>query len=158
MGKIIFVRRFISGFSEIIHPLQNMIKKDANFSWGNNEKESFKRIIESIYEAPSLLSPNFSKDFILYTFASDISYVVALTQCNHQNHEVPISFMSSNFKGAELNYHEVDKKEFVVLTQRKQQNHEVPISFMSSNFKGDELNYHEFDKKAFVIFRIVKTN
>ena len=114
LGKNIFVRIFIPSFFEIIHPLQNMLKKDANFSWGNNEKESFKRIIEAIFEAPSLVSPDFNKNFKLHTFASDISYVVVLTQRNQQNHEVPISFMSSNFKGAKLNYHEVDRKSFVV--------------------------------------------
>ena len=101
-------------FSEIIRPLQKMIKKDVIFNWGQTEKESFQRILEAISEAPSLLSPNFNKDFILYTFASDISYATVLTQLNQQNNEVPISFMSSNFKGAELNYHEVDKQAFAI--------------------------------------------
>ena len=91
-----------------------MINNDVSFSWGINEKVSFKIILEVIYEAPTLLIPYFSNDFILHTFASDISYVVVLTQHNQQNHEVPISFMSSNFKGAELNYHEVDKQVFAV--------------------------------------------
>ena len=91
-----------------------MIKKDAIFNLGQNEKESFHKILEAISEAPSLLSPHFSKDFILYTFASNISYAPVLTQLNQQNNEVPISFMSSNFKGAELNYHEVDKQAFSV--------------------------------------------
>ena len=50
----------------------------------------------------------------MYTFASDISYAAVLTQLNQQNNEVPISFMSSNFKGAALNYHEVDKKAFAI--------------------------------------------
>ena len=61
-----------------------------------------------------ILSTDFIKDFILYTFASDISYATILTQLNQQNSEVPISFMSSNFKGAELNYHEVDKQAFAI--------------------------------------------
>ena len=91
-----------------------MIKKDAIFNWGQTEKESFQKILEAISEAPSLLSPDFNKYFILYTFASDISYAAVLTQLNQQNNEVPISFMSSNFKGAELNYHEVDKQAFAV--------------------------------------------
>ena len=86
-----------------------MIKKDAIFNRGQTEKESFHRILEAISEAPSLLIPDFNKDFILYTFAFDISYATVLTQLNQQNSEVPISFMSSNFKGDELNYHEVDK-------------------------------------------------
>ena len=55
------------------------------------------------------MSSDFRKDFILYNFAFDISYAAILTQKNRQEDEVPISFMSSNLKGAELNYHEVDK-------------------------------------------------
>ena len=60
------------------------------------------------------MSLDFNKYFILYTFASNISYAAVLTQLNQQNNEVPISFMSSNFKGAELNYHEVDKQAFSI--------------------------------------------
>ena len=51
---------------------------------------------------------------MVYTFASNISYATVLTQLNQQNNEVPIFFMSSNFKGAELNYHEVDKQAFSI--------------------------------------------
>ena len=82
LGKIKFVRRFVPSFSELIRPLQKMIKKDAIFNWGQTEKEYFQRILEAISEAPSLLSPDFNKDFILYTFASDISYATVLTQLN----------------------------------------------------------------------------
>ena len=65
------------------------------------------------------MSPDFNKDFILYTFASDISYATVLTQLNQQNSEVPISFMSSKFKGVELNYHEVDKQAFAIFKSVK---------------------------------------
>ena len=82
MGKINFARRFVPSFFEIVHPLQNMIKKDNSFSWGDKENDSFIRIRESIAEAPTLVSPDFRKDLILYTFASNISYVAVLTQKN----------------------------------------------------------------------------
>ena len=59
-----------------------MIKKDNSFSWGDRDKQYFIRIRESIAEAPVLVSPDFRKYFILYTFASDISYAVVLTQKN----------------------------------------------------------------------------
>ena len=59
-----------------------MIKKDSSFSWGDRARDSFIRIREAIAEAPTLVSPDFKKDFILYTFASDISYVAVLTQKN----------------------------------------------------------------------------
>jgi hypothetical protein len=60
------------------------------------------------------MSPDFSKDFTLYTFTSDRSYVVVLTQKNDDNNEIPISFMSYAFKGAELKYPTVDQQDFVV--------------------------------------------
>ena len=65
------------------------------------------------------MSPDFKKYFILYTFSSDISYATILTQKNRQGGEVPISFMSSNLKGAELNYHKVDKQDFSVFKALK---------------------------------------
>ena len=82
MGNINFMRRFVPSFSEIVLPLQNMIKKDSTFSWGDKEKELFIRIREAIAEAPALVSRDFRKDFILYTFAFDISYTAVLTQKN----------------------------------------------------------------------------
>ena len=50
----------------------------------------------------------------MYTIASDSSYAAVLTQINDHNLEAPISFFSSNFQGAELNYSEVEKKVFAV--------------------------------------------
>jgi hypothetical protein len=99
LGKINFVRRFVPSFSEMVRPLQNLIKKDVLYKWGSQENQDFNSIRKSITEAPSLMSLDFSQDFTLYTFASDRSYVVVLTQKNVENNEIPISFMSSAFKG-----------------------------------------------------------
>jgi hypothetical protein len=65
------------------------------------------------------MSPNFSQDFTLYTFASDRSYAVVLTQTNAENHEVPIAFMSSTFKGVELNYPAVDRQAYAIFKEVK---------------------------------------
>jgi hypothetical protein len=61
-----------------------------------------------------LLSPYFSRGFILYTFSSDIAFAVVLTQKNQEGDEFLIAFMSSGLQGAELDYPEVDKQAFVV--------------------------------------------
>jgi hypothetical protein len=47
---------------------------------GDHKKVKLLIPLEKIVEAPSLMSPDFSQDFTLYTFASDRSYVVVLTQ------------------------------------------------------------------------------
>ena len=114
LGQINFVKRFVPTFSEVVRPLQNMIKKASDFRWHELEKEYFARIKRLIAESPALLSPDFSKEFYLYTFAFDLSYVVVLTQKNEQGDEVPILFTSSSFQGAELKYPEVDKQAYAV--------------------------------------------
>eukprot|EP00253_Pinus_taeda_P025632 PITA_25632 len=114
LGQINFVKRFVPDFSHIILPLQAMIKKNAVFKWGLIEKEAFDLINQSIINAPSLITPNFSNPFTLYTIASSSSYAVVLTQLNDHNLEAPISFFSSNLQGAELNYSDVEKQAFAV--------------------------------------------
>ena len=119
LGKINFVSRFIPGFTEIVRPLQKMIKKYAEFKWSAEEKQSFHDILKAIAEAPTLTSPNFSKTFILYTFASDSSYAAVLTQKNQENNEAPFAFTSSGLNGAKLNYPEVDKQAFAIFKSVK---------------------------------------
>jgi hypothetical protein len=114
LGQINFVRRFVPSFSKMVRPLQNLIKKDVQYHWGPQESQVFDSIKKSIVEAPSLISPDFSRDFTLYTFASDRSYVAVLTQKNVENNEVPIAFMSSAFKGVELNYPAIDQQAYAV--------------------------------------------
>ena len=104
LGQINFVKRFVPDFSQIILPLQTMIKKNLVFKWGSAEKEAFDSIKQSIINSPALSTPNFSNHFILYTLTSTSSYAAALTQINDQNLEAPISLYSSNLQGAELNY------------------------------------------------------
>jgi hypothetical protein len=50
-----------------------MIKTNVEYKWGPREKDSFINIKDEITQAPALMSPYFSKDFILYTFTYDMS-------------------------------------------------------------------------------------
>jgi hypothetical protein len=112
LGQIKFVRRFVPSFSEMVRPLHNLIKNDVQYHWGALENLAFNSIKKAIIDAPSLVSPEFLQDFTLYTFSFDRSDVVFLTQKNTENNEVPIAFMSSSFKGAEINYPAVDQQAY----------------------------------------------
>ena len=79
MGTVNFVRRFVPYFAQIVKPLQQMVKKSVQFKWTDIDKGAFNKIKTSIAHAPSLKSPNFENDFILYTFASDDSLAAVLT-------------------------------------------------------------------------------
>ena len=119
LGKIDFVRRFISNFVEIVKPLQEMINKYFNFKSTKERKEAFEKIKEAIVEAPTLRSLNFDNEFILYALDSDQSIVVVLTQKNDEGEEFLVSFMSTGLQGVELKYPTIDKKAFVVFKDVK---------------------------------------
>ena len=96
MGTINFVQSFFPDFSEIVKPLQQMVKQSVQFKWIDIEKVALKDIKTTIAQAPSLRSLYFENDFILYTFASDNSLAAVLTQKGELGDEYPISFMTSS--------------------------------------------------------------
>jgi len=68
------VKIFVPCFSQIVLPLQVMIKKNSIFKWVHNEIESFELIKQAIIDTPSLITHNISDQFILYTFSSELAY------------------------------------------------------------------------------------
>ena len=97
-----------------------MVKQSVQFKWTDVENNAFNKIKTSIAHAPSLKSPNFEKDFILYTFASDDSLAAMLTQKEDGGDEYPISFMSTGLQGGKLNYPAMDKQAYAVFKVVKQ--------------------------------------
>ena len=52
-------------------PLQKLLKKDAKLEWTNEDREAFRCIKEAITKSPVLVSPDYSKDFMIFSFASE---------------------------------------------------------------------------------------
>jgi len=84
MGKIIFVRRFIPDFVRIVKPIHNMLKQDQSFSWNDDTRKPFVEVNKEISSAPVLAKPNFKKDFIIYTNATEEAIFYILLQNNDQ--------------------------------------------------------------------------
>ena len=107
LGRINFVRRFIPNLATMVKPLTTMLKKNMVFSWTKEGKESFEEIKAAIALVPTLINPNFEKDFILYTLGGESSIYAILTQKNDKNEEKPIAFFSEGLKEYEDNYNYV---------------------------------------------------
>jgi hypothetical protein len=67
------------------------------------EKEAFENIKSSIATTPSLQSPDFTKDFLLYTFMSDHSLAAVLTQKDKKRDEYLDKFKRTRLQGVEMN-------------------------------------------------------
>eukprot|EP00253_Pinus_taeda_P004273 PITA_04273 len=66
LGKANFIRRFIPNYAEIAKPIQSLLKKDAKFVWQEDDKKAFQEIKCAIARAPVLVSPDYSKDFMIF--------------------------------------------------------------------------------------------
>jgi hypothetical protein len=67
LGKINFVRRFISNLSQKVFPFFPLlrVKKDQKFVWGDEQQKAFNEIKEYMKEPPVLVPPQLNKPFRL---------------------------------------------------------------------------------------------
>ena len=79
-GHINFIRRFIPNLGELMKPMQKLLKKDTKFEWMNEGREAFKRLKYSISKSLVLISPDSSKDFLIFSFALEDTIVGVLLQ------------------------------------------------------------------------------
>jgi hypothetical protein len=58
--RINFIRRFVPNFAERIKPMSALLKKDTMFKWNDKAIKYFEDLKYAIYQAPSLISPDYS--------------------------------------------------------------------------------------------------
>ena len=80
------------------------LRKDQEVKWIAEARTSFEKIKQDLIEALVLVSPNFSKDFMTFSFASQDIIVAILLQKNVEGLEQPIDFFSKNIRDSELKY------------------------------------------------------
>ena len=69
-----------------------MLKRDAEIKWTDQARNSFEDIKKSIMEAPTLISPNYTKGFYIFSFASYDTVAAVLLQKNDEGLDHPIAF------------------------------------------------------------------
>eukprot|EP00253_Pinus_taeda_P026646 PITA_26646 len=115
LGKVNFVRRFIPNFAELVKNITKMLKKDADFKWTAEAKKSFEEIKKALTQAPVLISLDFNKEFLIFTFAFDDTIAGVLLQKGSQGTEQPISFFSKDMANAELKYNILEKQAYALV-------------------------------------------
>ena len=75
-----FYRRFVKDFSELVHPLTELNKKDKPFKWTDKCEEAFQKLKEVLTDAEVMGYPKNDCQFVLDTDACDISLGAVLSQ------------------------------------------------------------------------------
>jgi hypothetical protein len=63
----------------------------------------------ALTKSPVLASPNFEKDFILFSFASEHTIVGVLLQKDEHNFEKPIAYYNRTLRDSPLKYDIMEK-------------------------------------------------
>ena len=103
MGMVRFYSRFIPGYSDTTVALHRLTKKGTPFVWGDERQKAFDQLKRRLCEAPLLHVPDFIRDFVLATDASDKA-VSAVLQQKVEGVLVPISYQSRILNSAERKY------------------------------------------------------
>jgi hypothetical protein len=67
LGRINFLRIFVPNFAKMVRHITNMLKKNHEVKWTPEARESFQIIKEALGESPVLVSPNYDKDFFIFS-------------------------------------------------------------------------------------------
>lgn len=118
-GQVNFLWRFIPDFSEITKCIVDMMKGSQSFKWSDSEKKAFELIKHAIARAPTLVHPDYTKEFILYCYASAHTLFAILMQENNEGIQAPIAFMSTPLKDHELRFSQMEKHAYAVVRALK---------------------------------------
>jgi ribonuclease HI len=110
LGKINFVRRFISNLSQKVLPFSPLlrIKKDQNFVWGDEQQKAFDEIKQYMKEPLVLVPPQLNKPFKLYVAADTQTIGSALIQ-EFEVKEWIVAYLSRKLLDPKTRYSAVEK-------------------------------------------------
>ena len=81
MYNILLVKSIFYGGSNFVETIKHiiaMLKKYQEVKWTAKAKNSFEKIKMALIEAPVLVSPDFTKEFLIFSFASEDTLAAVL--------------------------------------------------------------------------------
>jgi len=102
-GMISYYGRFIPNCSRIMSPLYKLLKKDTKFEWAEAQENAFQHLKSKLPQQPILQYPDFSKEFLLTTDASNQGLSAVLSQ-GLIGKDLPVACASHSLDNAESHY------------------------------------------------------
>ena len=103
LGLASYYRKFIKGFSQLAKPMTDLTRDKVTWRWGDAEANRFKALKVAMATAPILCLPDFDKQFVVTTDASDVA-VGAILEQGFGSGLQPIVFASRKLNATEIRY------------------------------------------------------
>ncbi|GFV87376.1 retrovirus-related Pol polyprotein from transposon 297 [Trichonephila clavipes] len=113
LGLTGYYQKYINLFSVIAAPLTDALKgraKKGEITWTTECENAFRELKGKLIDKPVLYVPNFEREFIVQTDASNVGMGAVLTQLNEQGEEHPILYLSKKFSEIEKRYCTTEKE------------------------------------------------
>jgi RNase H-like domain found in reverse transcriptase/Integrase zinc binding domain len=120
-----FYRKFISHYSELARPLNDLTKKDKKFEWTTKCQEAFDTMKKRFMEELVLLMPDQSKPFQIESDTSKVATGTILTQLNSNGDQHPVAFLSKTFSETERKYEIYDRELLGIIWALKEWRHYI---------------------------------
>lgn len=105
IGSLNFLRSYIPNVSKITQPIRELLKSDAVWVWGPDQKEAMRQIKATLMSEPVLEYYDVNKDILLQTDASKGGLGAVLLQQSQ-----PVAYASRALNDAEQRYPQIDKE------------------------------------------------
>jgi hypothetical protein len=115
LGIMSYYRRYIKNFAIIARPLNDLLKKTANWKWTSEQQEAYQDLKDILLSDVFLLYPDHEKPFILETDASGFAWGAVLSQEDKEGNWRPIACISRGFADAETRYLTHDRELLAII-------------------------------------------
>ncbi|KAI5316192.1 hypothetical protein L3X38_045368 [Prunus dulcis] len=111
LGKINFLRRFISNSAGKIQPFSSLLKlkQEQTFKWEEQHQQAFQEIKHYLSNPPVLSPPKRGRPFKLYVSASEVSIGSLLVQDNKEGKEQAVYYLSRTLTEVERRYSAIER-------------------------------------------------
>ena len=112
LGLTGYYRKFIPNYVQIAAPLTDLTRKNSatQVKWTSECNEAFKALKQLLCSAPVLRSPDFTREFVLQSDASDRGVGAVLSQLDDEGDDHPVTFFSRKLLPREEKYSTIEKE------------------------------------------------
>ena len=123
LGLANYYRRFVQDFAKIAKPLHRLTEKTARFVWTQECQKAFEELRSRLVSAPILAFPDYEKEFIVDTDASNDGIGAVLSQIQEDGNEKVIAYASRVLSKPERQYCVTRRELLAVVTFLKHFRH-----------------------------------
>jgi hypothetical protein len=104
LGKLLYIRRFISGLAAVTSTFAPLLKKGAPFHWSTECQEAFEKVQDIMTKLPTVCASILGKPLRLYLALNSQAIGALIAQEDDNGVEQPVYYVSRTLKDAESRY------------------------------------------------------